>query len=94
MILEELKLRRIKNSMTYAAKNNLLYHLWWHPHNFGQNTYRNMETLKSVLEHYRKLNLQFGFKSVTMKDCAIMIDRISNTSDKLNLSGKLLSNVG
>ena len=77
MLLEYLKLRRIKKSMTYAAKNNMLFHLWWHPHNFGQNTDRNMETLKSVLEHYRKLNLQFGFESVTMKDCVsgIVLDR-------------------
>ena len=70
MPLEELKLRRIKNSMNYAAKNNLLYHLWWHPHNFGQNTNRNMDTLKRVLEHYSKLKLQYGFESFTMKDCA------------------------
>ena len=64
--LENLKLRRIRNSMTYAAKNNLLYHLWWHPHNFGQNTDKNMDTLKRVLEHYKKLELKYGFRSLTM----------------------------
>ena len=71
-LLEYLKLRRIKNSMTYAAKNKLLYHLWWHPHNFGQHTARNMQTLKAVLEHYRKLNLHYGFDSATMKDGVAM----------------------
>lgn len=72
--LEYLKLNRIKNSMTYAAKNNLLYHLWWHPHNFGANTERNMETLKKVLEHYRKLNHKYGFYSATMLECATVLD--------------------
>lgn len=73
-LLEYLKLRRIKKSMTYAAKNKLLYHLWWHPHNFGRHTDTNMGTLKAVLEHYKKLNLQYGFKSATMKDCADMLN--------------------
>lgn len=73
-LVEHFKLKRIKESMTYAAKNNLLYHLWWHPHNFGKNTERNMDSLKSVLDNYKKLNLQYGFRSVNMKDCATMID--------------------
>ncbi len=72
--LEYLKLQRIKKSMTHAAKNNLLYHLWWHPHNFGQHTERNMETLRAVLAHYKKLNTEYGFESVTMKDCADLLD--------------------
>jgi hypothetical protein len=32
--LENLRLERIKSGMTYAAKKNLTYHLWWHPHNW------------------------------------------------------------
>ncbi|MCM4154279.1 hypothetical protein DHD05_22050 [Arenibacter sp. N53] len=80
--LEYLKLRRIKRSMTHASKNNLLYHLWWHPHNFGQNTKRNMNTLKSILEHYKKLNLRYGFSSSTMLDCATILEGIVNNSER------------
>ena len=36
--LEPLRLRRILDDLTYAAKQRLVYHLWWHPHNFGQYT--------------------------------------------------------
>ena len=43
--LEFLKIRRIKKSMTYAAKNKLMYHLWWHPHNFGSFQKENMKNL-------------------------------------------------
>ncbi|MCM4167330.1 hypothetical protein KCTC52924_02914 [Arenibacter antarcticus] len=81
-LVEYLKLKRIKESMTHAAKNNSMYHLWWHPHNFGQHTEQNMETLKSVLEHYKKLQLQYGFKSVSMKDCATLIDNRLGTEEK------------
>lgn len=36
-IIQRLKLNRIKNEMTFAAKKGRNYHLWWHPHNFGEN---------------------------------------------------------
>src|SRR5690606_5363731 len=71
--MEYLKLRRIKNSMTYAAKNKLMYHLWWHPHNFGTNTDVNMATLNSILKHYKKLSIRYGFESATMLECATML---------------------
>lgn len=65
--LEDLKMSRIKRSMTYAAKNNLIYHLWWHPHNFGRNTEENLKNLKSILEHYKYLSEKYNFESLTMK---------------------------
>jgi peptidoglycan/xylan/chitin deacetylase (PgdA/CDA1 family) len=73
-VLEYLKLRRTKNSMTYAAKNKLMFHLWWHPHNFGTNTDINMTTLNSILKHYKKLNIRYGFESATMLECANMLN--------------------
>ena len=59
--------------MTYAAKNKLMFHLWWHPHNFGANTDNNMATLNAILEHYKKLNIRYGFESATMLECANML---------------------
>lgn len=73
-LVEYLKLKRIKDSMTYAAKNGLLYHLWWHPHNFGSNTIKNMDALQSILGHYKKLNLRYGFESSTMLGCSNMLN--------------------
>ncbi len=66
--LERLKLSRIKNGMTIAAKNNLVYHLWWHPHNFGRNCKENMILLESILEHYNYLHNKYYFQSMTMSD--------------------------
>jgi peptidoglycan/xylan/chitin deacetylase (PgdA/CDA1 family) len=73
--LEKLKLQRIKSSMLYAAKNNLTYHLWWHPHNFGINQDQNLALLKKVLEYYQQLNKAYGFKSYTMTELATLLVR-------------------
>jgi len=68
--LEKLKLIRIKNAMTYAAKNNLVYHLWWHPHNFGINLEQNINLLNNILSHYKYLSNKFNFESITMQKLA------------------------
>lgn len=68
--LEKLKLKRIMNEMTYAAKQKQLYHLWWHPHNFGINIKENMENLTVLLKHYQFLHAKYGFTNLTMKEAA------------------------
>jgi len=67
-IFEELKIRRIKNEMTLAAIQNRIYHLWWHPHNFGLYQERNISLLENILKHYKMLYEKFGFKSLAMSD--------------------------
>ena len=64
--IQNLKLKKIKNEMTFAAQNNLDYHLWWHPHNFGENVLENIRQLKEIIKHYHILNEKYGFQSVTM----------------------------
>ncbi len=65
--IQNLKIKRIKNEMLHAAKNNLHYHLWWHPHNFGNYLQKNLEQLEDLLKYYQYLNHKFGFTSVSMK---------------------------
>ena len=67
---EWLKLRRIRKSMKHAAKNNELFHLWWHPHNFGANMEENFKNLESIFKEYQLLNDKYQFESVTMTDLA------------------------
>lgn len=69
-ILDGLRLHRIKTGMTFAAKNNLTYHLWWHPHNFGVNQNENFDFLEKILTHYHFLNARFNFQSYTMSELA------------------------
>jgi peptidoglycan/xylan/chitin deacetylase (PgdA/CDA1 family) len=69
-LLEKLRLKRIKKSMDFAAKNNLLYHIWWHPHNFGTDQDQNFWFLEEILKHYEYLNKKYGFTSYTMSGYA------------------------
>ncbi|HMX80959.1 MAG TPA: polysaccharide deacetylase family protein [Ferruginibacter sp.] len=68
--LEKLKLNRILTEMTLAAQKKHLYHLWWHPHNFGVNIPENMANLTVILDHYAYLNKTYGFRNSTMKEAA------------------------
>ena len=52
--------------MYFAAKNNLNYHLWWHPHNFGEDIDKNMEQLENIIKYYQYLNSKFNFISKNM----------------------------
>jgi hypothetical protein len=68
--LEGLKMKRIKGEMYQAAVANEIYHLWWHPHNFGKFTKQNMEQLEELLDWYTFLNKQFGMVSASMTELA------------------------
>lgn len=67
---EGLRLKLIKDEMEYAAKNNALYHLWWHPHNFGANTKENFAFLEEILKHYAYCHEKYGMQSYTMSEMA------------------------
>ncbi|MCZ8537463.1 polysaccharide deacetylase family protein [Paenisporosarcina quisquiliarum] len=69
-MLESFRLNRIKNSLTYAAKKGEIYHLWWHPHNFGLNLDENMRFLESIFEHVEILKKRYSFVSLNMKEAA------------------------
>lgn len=67
-LLDRLRLNRIKKSMTYAAKNNQVFHLWWHPHNFGKNIEENFSFLNGIISHYQHLNSHYGFESKNINE--------------------------
>lgn len=68
--LNTLKLRRIMNEMSDAAKRGAYYHLWWHPENFGDHPQQCLAELGTVLQHYTKLHKKYGFRSLTMYETA------------------------
>jgi peptidoglycan/xylan/chitin deacetylase (PgdA/CDA1 family) len=61
-----LHIRRIRSDLSYAANHGLVYHLWWHPHNFGVNTNENLSMLGAILDHFSKLRRDYGMESLTM----------------------------
>jgi len=52
--LENLRLKRIINSMTHAAIHKKLFHIWWHPHNFGINTDINIISYTEIVKPYKR----------------------------------------
>lgn len=66
--IQYLKMNRIKLEMSYAAKSNKNYHLWWHPHNFGEDIVENMNQLHEIINHYKYLKEQYNFISNNMID--------------------------
>ena len=64
------RLRRITLAMEAAARRRTLFHLWWHPHNFGVNLSDNLSFLREVLDHFRALQEQYGMRSMNMAEVA------------------------
>ncbi|EUJ31548.1 polysaccharide deacetylase family protein [Listeria cornellensis] len=73
--LEPLKLHRIKKAMRHASKNGEVFHLWFHPHNFGLNIEENIHMLQEICQYYEDLQNEFGFESVTMQELAQKVRR-------------------
>ena len=65
-IIQNMKFQRIKEEMSYASKYNKVYHLWWHPHNFGYSLDENLIFLEDILKHYKILTEKYNFCSSSM----------------------------
>ena len=70
IFLNDLKVTRIKNEISKAAKQRHVYHLWWHPHNFGSFPQESLSALRSILEHYSICRNRDGFTSLNMGEIA------------------------
>jgi hypothetical protein len=68
--LDWLRLSRITSAMEAAARTNSTFHLWWHPHNFGVSTDKNLDVLRVILRSYQELNDRYGMQSSTMAEAA------------------------
>jgi len=69
-LFEPIRLQRIKKGLTAAARKAQLYHLWWHPHNFGRDLAENCRGLRQILDHYRILHRIYGMESLNMAEVA------------------------
>lgn len=73
-LLDPLRLKRVTSCMTHAAQKNMMYHIWWHPHNFGVNQNENFLLLEKILQHYKVLHESHNFESMTMTGFAKSIN--------------------
>ncbi|MBN1141398.1 MAG: polysaccharide deacetylase family protein [Deltaproteobacteria bacterium] len=72
--LEPLKIGKIRSSLTRAARKGEIFHLWWHPHNFGRHTDENLRNLEKILRHFQKLNRDYQMTSCNMGELASRLE--------------------
>jgi peptidoglycan/xylan/chitin deacetylase (PgdA/CDA1 family) len=71
--IEPLRLRRILDDLSMAAERKQLYHLWWHPHDFGARPRENLAVLIQILERFAELRKRHGMESVNMLEAAELL---------------------
>lgn len=85
---EPLKVQRILRGMTHAAKHGKVYHLWWHPQDFGEHTENNFAMFEQILQHFATLHHTHGMASLNMSEIVSLLD-----PHDITLSDVTLSNV-
>jgi len=78
--LEPVRLRRIAGGIRAAAKNRGIFHLWWHPHNFGKNIPENLEFLRSVLKIFAEQRQVHGMQSLSMIEAASLAPGVAGSA--------------
>jgi peptidoglycan/xylan/chitin deacetylase (PgdA/CDA1 family) len=73
---ESIRLRRIAGGIRAAAEQRGIFHLWWHPHNFGANTDDNLDFLRNVLDVFSRCRQTHGMKSLSMIDVAALVTNV------------------
>lgn len=67
-LLNNFKIDRIKSEMSRAAQRGEVYHLWWHPHNFGSYPKESLQGLREILAHYTHCRERWEMQSLTMSE--------------------------
>ena len=71
--LDSVRLHRIATLIRHAAVSGKIFHLWWHPHNFGTYMTENLAFLGSILKVFRECRDRYGMQSLTMFEAAVNV---------------------
>ncbi|WP_194977161.1 polysaccharide deacetylase family protein [Aquiflexum lacus] len=69
-ILHKQRLKRIKDELLVTAKSGEVYHLWWHPHNFGLYPFENLHYLEELFRYFDSLRKEYDIVSMNMQNSA------------------------
>jgi peptidoglycan/xylan/chitin deacetylase (PgdA/CDA1 family) len=78
--LNAFKISRIKAEMTRAAESGEVYHLWWHPHNFGWYPEDSLAGLQQILNHYQYCTERYKMTSLTMAETTAAVNALHGKS--------------
>jgi peptidoglycan/xylan/chitin deacetylase (PgdA/CDA1 family) len=68
--LERRKVARVCGELSRAARDGAVYHLWWHPHNFGVDRAEHLAQLDAVLDRFTRLREDGLMRARTMAELA------------------------
>lgn len=68
--LARVRRARINRALREAAVESKIFHLWWHPHNFGASPDANLCFLESLLTEFAGLRNRDGMISASMSEVA------------------------
>jgi peptidoglycan/xylan/chitin deacetylase (PgdA/CDA1 family) len=71
--LDGLKFHRIASGIRDAAQKAKIYHLWWHPHNFGIYLNENITFLRRILDFVSEMRNKHGMKSLNMGETSQLL---------------------
>jgi hypothetical protein len=74
-LVDELRIQRIKAGIRHAARQREVFHLWWHPHNFGLRVPESLLGLELILQEFARQRDSKGMESLCMDDLATRILR-------------------
>lgn len=80
---DEMRLRRLRRGIKYAAENRRIFHLWWHPHNFGAAVDPNIAFLSEILDCVKQCEDRYGMKSLSMLETAMAALKTSEVGARL-----------
>jgi peptidoglycan/xylan/chitin deacetylase (PgdA/CDA1 family) len=75
----KLRLSRILKEMEESAIEEKIYHLWWHPHNFGSHPREGLQDLKVILSKYSDLKHKYNYCSSSMRELSEFLEANHNT---------------
>jgi peptidoglycan/xylan/chitin deacetylase (PgdA/CDA1 family) len=74
--LETTRMQRLRAAVRWAAQRGEVFHLWWHPHNFGVHLEQNLALLRAVLHEFARCRERYDMRSLTMAAAADEARRI------------------
>jgi len=86
--LERMRFERIRKQMEFAAREKKVFHLWWHPHNFGVNLRENLAFLKEILIYFKEMNYKYSMLSLNISEAGDFAKKYVNEKGRENEKSK------
>lgn len=78
---DAVKLERILGAMRRAAQSGGLFHLWFHPHNFGVDQDENFALMTAIAAEAARLRDQHGWPTLNMAEAAALVGARASVSE-------------